>query len=388
MRNPHNWLFKASILSICIDSTAGGAVSGVIPLMVKSFPDAPQMLIESITSLPSLATLLAIMLSPLVTKRIGYKNTVLLGLAISFFTGIAPAFIPNLYIILGLRFLFGIGIGLLNPLSYTIIAYFYQDDERSQMFGLNSSVASLSSLVLTAFVGFLLQFSWQISFFTYFILLGIFAFVFFVLPDVSVVSQANESNSKKTWKEIDHRVFYYAAVIFIYSAIWLVFNVKFGMLVIGKGYGNVSQATYVLSLTSIVGMFIGVLFGPLHKKLKNKLLPIAIVLMAATLVYLAVVNNLLLAAIGVILSASFYTIGATSIYLRVSEITTNEQTNAAQSIELIASNLGISTAPFLMGGLGSILGNSTPAFMFELAAIILFVLVTCIVGCQKIVNSN
>ncbi|WP_195701136.1 MFS transporter [Companilactobacillus futsaii] len=380
VKNKHSFWFKASILSIAIDSTVSGVVSGAIPLMVKSFPNAPQSIVESISSLPSLAIMLAVMISPFVTTKIGYKKTVLIGLFISFLAGIAPAFAPNIYLILAFRLIFGFGIGLLNPLSYSIVAYFYEGDERSSMYGLIGTVSNLASWILTGLVGVLLQYSWHYSFLTYFVLLIILVLVYFVLPEMDIKTEKT-SSSKANFLQMDHRVYYLAVVMFFLFMVWMTFNQKFGLLVTGKQFGNASQATYILSLTAPIGMIVGVAFGLLHKWLKNSLLPIAMIVLAIAFAVTSYANSLFMAGAGVVLAAISFTCCSTSIFLRVSEITPKELNNAASSVELIVTNIGIFVAPYFMSMIGSFMGNSESDTMLKVCAVILIAMaVVMIVG--------
>ncbi|AVK64107.1 hypothetical protein C5Z26_08280 [Lactobacillus sp. CBA3606] len=379
-QNKHSFWFKASILSISIDSTVSGVVSGAIPLMVRSFPNAPQAIVESISSLPSLAIMLAVMISPFVTNKIGYKKTVLIGLAISFLAGIAPAFVPNIYLILAFRFIFGLGIGLLNPLSYSIVAYFYDGDERSSMYGLIGTVSNFASWILTGLVGVLLQFSWHYSFLTYFVLLAILILVYFILPEMDIQPAAKGKKEKTNFSAMDHRVYYLAIVMFFLFMVWMTFNQKFGLLVTSKGYGNASQATYILSLTAPIGMIIGIFFGLIHKWLKNALLPLAMFMMALLLLVTATSNSLLVSTFGVVFAAAFFTCCSTSIFLRVSEITPKALNNAASSIELIVVNIGIFVAPYFMSLIGSRIGNNNPDMILTVCAIILIILVIVMIS--------
>ncbi|EIW13052.1 hypothetical protein N692_14380 [Lactiplantibacillus plantarum EGD-AQ4] len=380
IKSKHSFWFKASILSIAIDSTVSGVVSGAIPLMVKSFPNAPQSIVESISSLPSLAIMLAVMISPFVTTKIGYKKTVLIGLFISFLAGIAPAFVPNIYLILGFRLVFGFGIGLLNPLSYSIVAFFYDGDERSQMYGLIGTVSNLASWILTGLVGVLLQYSWHYSFLTYFVLLAIMILVYFVLPEMDIKTEKTK-NSKANFLQMDHRVYYLAVVMFFLFMVWMTFNQKFGLLVTGKGLGDASQATYILSLTAPIGMIVGVFFGLMHKWLKNFLLPIAMTVLAVAYMVTASANSLVMAGAGVVLAAISFTCCSTSIFLRVSEITPKELNNAASSVELIVTNIGIFVAPYFMSLISSIIGNGSSDMMLKVcSAILIATVVVMVVG--------
>lgn len=88
-----------------------------------------------------------------------------------------------------------------------------------------------------------------------------------------------------------------------------------------------------------------------------------------------------MAGAGVVLAAISFTCCSTSIFLRVSEITPKELNNAASSVELIVTNIGIFVAPYFMSMIGSFMGNSESDTMLKVCAVILIAMaVVMIVG--------
>ena len=264
-KDKHSFLFKASILGISIDTTAAGVISGAIPVIRQSFPDVASSLIESITTLPSLAILIFVAISPLVTKKIGYKNTASLGLLISFISGIFPVFMNSIYAILVCRFLFGAGIGLLNPLSYSIVSYFYDGNERAQMFGFIGTVSNLASTLLTMLAGVLLQISWRFSFLTYFILLVVLLLVITFLPKMDIQQENKKISIMKNLRRLNLKTYSFFISMFFMQFIFMTLMTKLALLITNAGYGSATSASFILSFTSLTGMIVGVLFGKVHQ---------------------------------------------------------------------------------------------------------------------------
>lgn len=384
--NPASVLFKASILAISIDGTASGVVSGAIPVMQQSFSRLPSYLVESISTLPSLSILLFVMLSSFFTKSIGYKKTVLIGLMISFLSGIAPFFLDNIYLILAMRFLFGAGIGMLNPLSYSIISYFYDGNERAQMFGLISTVSNFASVILTAAAGLLLQYSWRSSFLTYFILLAVFFLVLFFIPDVKINEEADgrKTDTFTALKTMNKSVLLYVICMFVLFSVFMTVNIKLGSLVTEAGYGTPTEASFLLSLSSLTGIFIGIIFGFVYKVLQEKIFSIALALMSIAYFFLAHARSLVMAGLLIVLLASAFSFLATYIFLRVSQLAPKEMNNVVSSITLMAINLGGFLSPYTMSLIADVSGNSTPASSLVSCGVIVAILLVCVLVGQSL----
>lgn len=377
IKNKHSFLFKASILGISIDTTAAGVISGAIPVIKQSFPGVASSAIESITTLPSLAILIFVAISPLVSRKIGYKNTALLGLLISFISGIMPSFINNIYGILACRFFFGAGIGLLNPLSYSIVSYFYDGDERAQMFGFIGTVSNLASTLLTMLAGILLQISWRFSFLTYFILLIVFVLVLAFLPNMDIKQDNQKISIIQSLEKLDKKVYAFCISMFLMQFIFMTLMIKLSLLITGAGYGSATSASFILSFTSLTGMIVGVLFGKVHQILGSKMFPIFIFILSGSSILLTFSNNLLFTGILVIVMAASFTFLSPYMFLKISELCPKSLTNFCNSLALVFINISVFLTPYIQQIIGTLIGNETPGASLIISGVVgLIVLIT------------
>ena len=117
-------LLKMSILSASLVVVSGGAIAANIPAMAKTFADVPLQTVEMLSTIPSLFIIISVLMSNLFARYLGYKRTILIGIAIVLVSGIIPALIDNFWIILISRALFGFGVGMFNSLLVAIISHF------------------------------------------------------------------------------------------------------------------------------------------------------------------------------------------------------------------------------------------------------------------------
>ena len=174
-------LLKFSLLSASLLVASAPAINANIPAMAEAFPTIPLSMVEMLTTIPSMFLMLSVLISSFIAKKIGYKQTISLGLMIVAISGIIPIFIDNFYIILLSRACLGFGIGLFNSLLVSMISYFYDGDERSSIIGLQSACEGLGGMGITFIAGQLLRISWQSSFYAYFMAVPVVVlFVLFV----------------------------------------------------------------------------------------------------------------------------------------------------------------------------------------------------------------
>ena len=70
----NNLILKIALLSCCFVTASVNAVAGNIPAMAEAFPDVPLSLIELLTTIPSLFSMAAVLISNKIASAIGYKR--------------------------------------------------------------------------------------------------------------------------------------------------------------------------------------------------------------------------------------------------------------------------------------------------------------------------
>jgi MFS family permease len=146
-----NALIIIALLSLNIVEQAASVITGTIPGMAKTFSSESLVNIELITTVVSVFVTVFVLVSGFVVRKIGQKQTAVLGLAIATVSSIVPAFSTNFTVILVSRAILGVGIGLANPLAISLIGVFFFGDERAKLMGWRSAIAGVGTSLMTYF---------------------------------------------------------------------------------------------------------------------------------------------------------------------------------------------------------------------------------------------
>lgn len=192
-----NVLVKISILSISLLTVmASAAISPALAKIRQAFPGADITLVKLVLTLPSLLIIPFSLLGGWLVSRMKKKNILLIGLFIYFLGGVGGGFAQSITQLLIIRGIFGIGVGLIIPLSISLIADFYEKEERAKMMGLSGSVSHFGGVVFLLLSGWLACISWRYAFGVYGLSLLIMFTVFFWLPEPESKTSAGLVKSK------------------------------------------------------------------------------------------------------------------------------------------------------------------------------------------------
>lgn len=274
MNMKNNLVLKLAILSCCFVTASLNAIAGNIPAMAADMPEIPLSLIELVTTIPSLFSMLAVLCSSRIASAIGYKKIVLLGSLIAGIFGTVPVILNNIWLILLARGVFGFGCGLITSAMLILIIFFFTGDERSSMIGLQGSAGGLASLV-TAFIGGrLLAISWHASFLVYLFGFLVFLAVLFFIPHVGSIrtntTGGNETHSGSEW----FRLIALGLLTFVSVALATVFVVKCSSLAALKEIGGSSIGSLLVMCISAGSLLAGFVYGKMKNILKRLSLPV------------------------------------------------------------------------------------------------------------------
>ena len=148
-----------SILSLSLLTVmAGAAVAPALGVIKEAFPNASQLSIQLIISMPALFIFLTNMVFPRLSAKFGAKTLVLAGLVLYTVGGVAAGLFSNIVLLLCMRALVGIGVGIIMPLSTGLLAYYYPPEAQSKLSGYSSAMNQIGGVVGTllgsALIGF------------------------------------------------------------------------------------------------------------------------------------------------------------------------------------------------------------------------------------------
>lgn len=371
--NTKSPLFKISLLSISILCMVAASVSTVIPAMAKTITTVSLTQIEFLASIPNFGILLFVLLSPIMTKKFGDKKSAMLGILIVLVAGITPAFTNNYNVILFSRFLLGCGVGMFNSQAYSLIAIYYDGDERTRLLGYQNAISALGNTILTFLVGILLKQGWHTTYLVYLAaLIPLILFGLFVPETPKNLVQTSDSVKNKNI-HLSKYAIGYSIYAFVIYACYMTIIYKIATLVIEKGYASASEAGYVLSIGSALGFISGLLFIYVAKIFNKQLLPICLIAIGLCFAGIWYSNSLILTGILVIIAGAFFGWGASSVFNNVAQKTNAASQNLASSVLLVGINLGCFANPTIMNIIGKILGTQKADILVLAAGIILLV---------------
>lgn len=204
----NNLLVKISILSISLLTVmASAAISPALAKIRQAFPGTDITLIKLVLTLPSLLIIPFSLLGGWLASRMKKKTILLIGLVIYFLGGVGGGLAKSITQLLIIRGIFGIGVGLIIPLSISLIADFYEKQERAKMMGLSGSVSHFGGVVFLLLSGWLACINWRYAFGVYGLSALIMFTVFFWLPEPPAKQVTGPVKVKLPWQ------IYWCAVI-------------------------------------------------------------------------------------------------------------------------------------------------------------------------------
>ena len=336
-------ILRFALLSASLLVGSAAAINANIPAMAQHFDQVPLSMVEMLTTVPSLFLMISVLTSSLIAKRVGYKQTITIGLGIVMIAGIVPLLIDNFMIILISRAMLGFGVGLFNSLLVSMINYFYDAKERSSMYGLQSAFEGAGGIAITFIAGQLLKINWQAPFIAYMIAIPVFFIYFKFVPQVKTADVIKANGGDQIKKE-SHKsagflpVVYYVGLIFMAAMLYMIMGIKIASLMTGEGYGTASDASLVIILLSLGGISAGLLFGKILKVFNQLILALAMVILGLS-------QNLVITFVGGYLTGFGFKIFMPSLIDKINN-SNIPNTTLATSLLLVGFNLGVFISPY------------------------------------------
>jgi len=332
---------KVALLSVSLLVVSAGAIAGNIPAIGLAYPQINKTLIELLTTLPSLFIILTVLISPKIAKKIGYKKTVQLGIVFVLIAGMLPVVTTSFVLLFMSRVLFGVGVGLFNPLLYSFAAAMYRGKELASVIGLQSAFEGIGGMLVTFLVGQLLLVNLRISFTAYLIACPILFFFSFLVPEASI-AQAS-SKSRTAAGRIPLRFAGYLLLLLITVTIYMSVTVKVTALLMEKGIGQATAGSNLLALVGLGAMLAGMFFGRIFLLFKEKTIQAALFVLAFAMFLLAFSQTIWLAAISAVLCGFGFRTFIPYLLNEVNQQSEDSERNT--SLLLIVFNLGAAFAP-------------------------------------------
>lgn len=342
-------ILKIALLSVSMLVAVAPAINANIPAMKEAFPQIPLSMVEMITTIPSLFLMISVLTSGFIAKKIGYKQTIMLGLGIVAISGIIPVFIGNFYLVLFSRAALGFGIGLFNSLLIGLISYFFDGNERTTLIGYHEALGGLGGMLITYIAGQLMHVNWQAPFISYAIAIPVFFIFWKVIPKVKTEDILHKNTKQvvvNDGKEGNFSiVFVFMILIVIGATLNMTMGIKVSSLIVEQGYGSASDASTVIMLLSLGAMISGFLFGKMYNIFKNYIMSVGFTITAFAMFIIGISNASWMTVLGGFLVGFGFRVMMPCLTNIVNSSHLKNPT-LATSLLLVAYNLGSAFAPY------------------------------------------
>lgn len=343
------------------------AVTAVAPALGRiqqSFPQASKLELQMMLNFPALFLIPFSLLSGQLSLRFKKRHILFAGLIIYFLSGVGSAFINNFTVFMVFRAFLGIGMGLVTPLSFSLVADLFSGDRRAKLMGFSSAVATSSAILMSLFSGWLALYNWRYSLGAYGVSFIVFLLVYFYLPEPTV-------ENKNVVKERKLPFLVYAAVLFTMFSI-MIFNLisnNIAFYLQDTNLGDSAESGIALAFYQGAQFLIALVFDRIYRIFKNNTAIFSLGISAIGFLILFSASTLWMIFIAV------FTIGlgiGTLVpfnALTISNQVSSDLSGWALSLNTSALFSGQFISPFVFSLIMSIFGFASIRFYFLSAAI-------------------
>lgn len=346
-----------SIWSVsALTSLPGLAVSPILGQLSTIFPHATELDIQMLTSLPSLLIIPFVLLAGKLAEKRDFVRLLRVGLWLFAASGVLYLFSSEMWQLMAVSALLGVGAGLIIPLSTGLISRYFTGEYRVRQFGYSSAITNMTLVVATAVTGYLAEVHWRLPFVVYLLPLVSLALSAYLQRDTSSITvrqasaaissaKAMPAVSGKYGIHISHLVrlmLFYGLVT--YAVLVVAFNLPFLM---EAHHFSSGDSGLMISLFFLAIMAPGFLLDDIVKLLgsRTKLYSLSAIAAGLLLIWISPTEWLIVP--GCILVGLGYGIIQPLIYDKTVDTAVPRKTTLALAFVMVMNYLAILLSPFI-----------------------------------------
>lgn len=366
--NNQRYLTPAVLSISLLTVMAGAAVSPALGVIAAAFPQAERLTVQFVATLPALVLIPFLFVSSWLVSLFPKKKILITGLVVYITGGLGGFLAPGIMTLLLSRGILGVGVGLVMPLSTTLISDFFADEERAKLMGMSSSSNMLGGLVSLILSGYLASFSWRFSFLIYIFAVPVLIMVWLFIPE-----PARHPSTNKQVFRLPLAIYRLAAGMFLLNVVFFALPPTMAFFMKESALGTSRAAGTAVACSTLAGFFAGLLLNKTRQLFGKRFLPSMLAFMAMGFLILHFSIALCMVFGGCFLigfaNRSLYPY----VFLKASNSVSGNQTVKAMAVLSSMIYLGQFTSPILLAFLGKIFGNPTIRFSYLCMGILLSV---------------
>lgn len=359
-----NRLFRPTLLSVSLLTVmAGAAVAPALGQISRAFPGTDPALIKLVTTLPALLIIVASLLSGQLVRVMSKRSLLMIGLVLYLVGGLAGGLATSIPMLLAFRAVLGLAVGIISPLSLTLIADFFSGEERSRYMGYSTAVSSLGGSITTIAAGWLAASNWRFAFGVYGMALGVLVLVALALPEPPRGEEASLSATR-----LPMGVYGLALLGFLVMLGFYVVPTGTALFMQNESIGDASLAGLAFAALTFCSFLVGLVYGRIAQTLRSWTPVAGVLLSGGGMWTLASSRSFAVVLAGMVLVGLGIAILQPSLIVAVANRVPREDNSWAISLFSSAGYLGQFLSAIVFSVLGGLFGDPSARFSFRLSA--------------------
>lgn len=346
--------------------------------------------VNYIVSGPLLVIFIVSLIASKLLRIVSKKTMLIVGGTIFAISTIAGAIVPSATYMVIMRTFTGVGQALVNVAAIALIAEVYVDEnKRGWMMGIYNACLGAVGAVFGFISGFLATVDWRNSYNIYWVSVPMVIMMIIFLPSIRPVKEENLKQEKQKREPFSLNFW---VIIFCLAVVTIAFNMMafyVSLYVAEHGLGNEAVAGILSTCIAGGSVVLTLTFGFLYSKLKKNTLMLSFIILAAALILLYFIPNVIVAGFSFVLVGGAYGMAFAFSYAHGSAIA---------PVGKVDDAIGIATATYAISGFLSTYistwlmnvmntnGTITPTLVVPIVAMILFIVIYPIITKEKQMN--
>ena len=334
-----------TILAMALIQMGTNAVAPILSDIMSAFPGTSAQQVQFLMTFPCIFVVVFCMLSSYLASYVSKKILSSVGCLLVCLGGLfAVTYHASIGWLLLWAALIGIGIGLVVPISTTLISDYFSGEDRIKMMGMQTSAVNIGSIIMSYVSGLLALKAWQYSYYVYLIALPGFILCLINLPNKRSDSMPDKQIAPK---KLSNKTLLCCICAFVGALVFNVIPANLSMLIAERSIGNSSLAGTALAVYLLGGCIAGALFSKIRKTLGKNVISAGFCLLVIGIVICCFSKSAMVLLIGSFISGTSLSLIMPECMYQVS-IEGNETTKSiATGLVMSSSNLGTFFLPVI-----------------------------------------
>ncbi len=263
-------IFQAAVLCLSLMLACVGVMGAIMGNLQEEFPDASTLMIQAFSTVPTICGMVANLVGGASAAAIGKKNLCLIGIACIFIGGFMPMFMPNLILIIVFRAIAGFGMGMLQPLSASLIVDCFEGETANIMMGFQSALVGAGASLFSYTIAAIMVYNWHYAYCCYLYCVAFFLLVLFGMPNfVNQLGKKDDTkqDSDQPRTKLPVSAYVGCAAQAVYGCGYGVMGVCMSLAAVEVGIST-STVAAISGFGGIVSLIGGLIFGWVLKVIK------------------------------------------------------------------------------------------------------------------------